>query len=78
MRESDKVGLMVEITPDAADIRIEVATDGVHIGFFSDDGQSAVLNLDKLSAGGAIGSVSAAALAAWAADRRKQAKRLAG
>lgn len=68
----------VEIAPAAANIRIEVGPDGVHIGFFTDDGQSAILNLDAISRGQYGAYLGSEALRAWATDRRKQAKRLAG
>lgn len=63
----------VEIDPKAADLRIEVAPDGVCIGFFSGNGRCALLNLDKLSAGAPVSSDAASALREWANDRRKQA-----
>lgn len=63
----------VEIDPKAADLRIEVAADGVSIGFFAEDGRVALLNLDALSAGAPVSSEGRAALSAWASDRRKQA-----
>lgn len=62
----------VEIDPKAAEIRIEVANDGVCIGFFC-EGRTALLNLDALSAGAPVSSEGRKALAEWANDRRKQA-----
>lgn len=63
----------VEIDPKAADLRIEVAHDGVSIGLFAEDGRVALLNLDALSAGAPVSSEGRKALAEWANDRRKQA-----
>lgn len=67
MCESDKAKTIT------ADIQVRIGADGVWLGFFAEDGRSAVVSLDKLSAGLPEGSVSRAALAAWAADRVKQA-----
>ena len=69
-----KAGVAVEIEPSAANIRIEVAPDGVFIGFFAEDGRSAILNMETISA---LSLVNGAALQAWVADRRKQAAALA-
>lgn len=63
----------VEIDAKTADLRIEVAADGVSIGFFAGDGLCALVNLDSLSAGVPVSSESARALRSWANDRRKQA-----
>lgn len=68
----------VHIAPDKADLSIEVGPDGVFLGFFSDDGKAALVNLDKLSASGVVSSAGVEALTAWATDRRKQATAVAG
>lgn len=49
------------IEPGRADLRIEVADDGVFLGFFAADGLLTLVNAERVPA-----------LAAWAADRRAQ------
>jgi hypothetical protein len=68
----------VVIDPAKADIRVEVAPDGVFIGFYTGDGRVGLLNLDKLSASGGVSYMSAEAVAQWTKDRRDQAAAMAG
>ena len=62
----------VPIDPAVADLRVEVGDDGVFVGFFTEDGQMTLLNVEKLAKAGFGDFV---ALASWSADRRKQAAR---
>lgn len=58
---------------------VRAEDDGtVWLGFFAEDGRSGVLCLDKILACVPEGSLSRAAIEAWATDRRKQAAEIAG
>lgn len=59
MSNSDKLSL---IEPDKADLLIQVAPEGVFMGFFPKHGPMQFVNLEKVPA-----------LAAWVIDRRRQA-----
>lgn len=59
--------------PNDQGTRIEVAADGVFIGFFAEDGRSAILNISAISEGRYGHHLGSHALRAWVADRKKQA-----
>ncbi len=60
------------------EIAVRVGDDGVWLGFFAKDGSSVCIDLDKISNTFPEGSISRTALSTWAADRREQAKNIAG
>lgn len=59
------------IAPEQADIRIEVADDGVFMGFFTKRGRMSLVNLDRLAA-----AHPSPELTAWVNERREQAKEM--
>lgn len=61
----------VPINPAEADIQIEVDDNGVYLGFFTNDGQMSLVNVEKLAKQGFGDFI---ALASWCADRRRQAQ----
>lgn len=54
-----------------ADVRVEIADDGMFLGFFTEDGRTAVVNLEMILAALPEGSVSRSALREWQADRMR-------
>ncbi len=68
----DPAYLGVAINPADAELEIRVGADGiVWMGFFAKDGKSALLNLNAIAEKNT--GVISGALAAWCADRQKQA-----
>lgn len=63
----------IEIDPKNADIRIEVDGQKVYIGFFTEDGRSALIDIDAVSRGDYGDFLGSPTLRAWVSDRRKQA-----
>lgn len=65
----------VPIPMDAAGLKINVGRDGTWLHFLSSAGVAASLNVENLAQ--SKGGITERALAAWAADRREQAKAIA-
>lgn len=56
----------------ADNIRVEIADDGMFLGFFTEDGRTAVVNLETILSALPEGSVSRSALKEWTEDRKRQ------